>query len=1307
MDASFSSNSELELFEVPFRSNTAEPMLRSVGKLQSKSRFYRLAWSQSIKDRAYGLIAGGLENGQVEIWDPQAIIDNSGAQATVFSSIAHHGSVCGVEFNPIQASLLATSAENGEVLVWDANNDFKSYTPGARSQRLEKVTDLAWNNQVQHILATASNTGSSVVWDLRNRREIIALNYSGGAGVNAMGLGPMGGMMMNSGRLGISAIAWNPDNATQLVTASEDDNNPVIMLWDLRNANAPSAVLQGHTRGILSLSWCKKDSGLLLSSGKDNRTICWNPFTQDIVGELPAGNNWVFDVQWCQHNPNVISTASFDGRVGVYSIESSNRQGQARAQIVDDPFAPNALATQGESLYLKRAPKWLARSCSATFGFGGRMVYFTESSSAAQNGSDRCSSIFISTAITEPQLSDQARQLDSQLENDQGAEVCDARIKQLGESEASQSWKVLRLLFESDAREKMIDLLGFDRERIHGQLSALVAQFNQMAKVKDADLDGLSQASGTPDVRKDSARAEDGQEDSPFGDADAKGDDFFSQELSSVPNPDLATAAVTTDTLLNGEAPLRPLFTKPFSIGATSIGDNVDKAITGAIVMGEIEAAVDLCIENERFADALIMAAIGTPELLQRAQRAYFKARGGDLPYARIMHGIIANDLSDVVKNADVSEWKQIMALLCTYSQGEQFTNLCEVLGSRLEAAALESRQVGELDKELLRSAVLCYLASGHLEKVVHIWIAQEREEARTADANSQALISKRIQALHNLVEKISVFRKAVGYIDPHTSAETQQNGIPQSYPLAPLYDHYAEYAEFLTSQGLFDVAVHYLERTPDNYKRLNAVGEDELAILKHRLACRGVYHSAMSLTMPWAERYVGPEVTQQPPQQQQQQQQQQQHQEYQAGYLPGNAVYPQPQPLPQSYQQSAMGGGYGAQPGLSYTGAYPSSIYHQPQTSAPPVSMMPNSQYGYMQTSYAGSGIMPSAPATSMVPPPPVPVNPSSVPTGMTPPPRAESAWNDPPILPKKSRMPSKPKVSVQPITSPFAQASSTPPPPPAMATAQGQSRVPPPPPPSRGMQQQQQQPPPPPPPTSQQARGVALPPKPTVPPPRPGSVRPGVVSPIYNGAAQSSQPLMPMAPGIVPPQHYSAPAPPAYQPLPEPQFQQQLQQQQQQQYSTPMSTEMPSVTRGRIVSPPPSHQRRTPAPARSMTPQTRLKYPPGDRSHIPAAWMDVYKHLNASAEAVYGHASPAQARVVEDTKKRLNSLFDRMNNEMITDPDTIIPKFGELVGALSQRNYQAALEMVTDAMKLTGDLTKELIGVKRLVTLLRDMSL
>lgn len=40
-----------------------------------------------------------------------------------------------------------------------------------------------------------------------------------------------------------------------------------------------------------------------------------------VLCEVPAGNNWNFDVQWSPGTPGVLSTSSYDGKIGIYNIE--------------------------------------------------------------------------------------------------------------------------------------------------------------------------------------------------------------------------------------------------------------------------------------------------------------------------------------------------------------------------------------------------------------------------------------------------------------------------------------------------------------------------------------------------------------------------------------------------------------------------------------------------------------------------------------------------------------------------------------------------------------------------------------------------------------------------------------------------------------------------------------------------------------------------------------------------------------------------------------------------------------------------
>jgi protein transport protein SEC31 len=149
---------------------------------------------------------------------------NVGEKALKLRAKNHSGPVRGLDANLIDTNLLGSGATEGEILIWDMNQPNKPYAPGAKSQRLEDVTCLAWNKQVGHILACGSSNGYTVVWDLRNRRELISIPYPGG-------------------RKPVTCISWNPDKPTQMVTCNDDDSDPVILMWDLRNASAAEKVL--------------------------------------------------------------------------------------------------------------------------------------------------------------------------------------------------------------------------------------------------------------------------------------------------------------------------------------------------------------------------------------------------------------------------------------------------------------------------------------------------------------------------------------------------------------------------------------------------------------------------------------------------------------------------------------------------------------------------------------------------------------------------------------------------------------------------------------------------------------------------------------------------------------------------------------------------------------------------------------------------------------------------------------------------------------------------------------------------------
>ncbi|XP_077240202.1 protein transport protein SEC31 homolog B-like [Tasmannia lanceolata] len=75
VDLSFSSSANLEIFKLDFQSE--DPELPVVGQCPSTERFNRLSWvktGSTTEQFSSGLIAGGLVDGSINIWNPLNLI---------------------------------------------------------------------------------------------------------------------------------------------------------------------------------------------------------------------------------------------------------------------------------------------------------------------------------------------------------------------------------------------------------------------------------------------------------------------------------------------------------------------------------------------------------------------------------------------------------------------------------------------------------------------------------------------------------------------------------------------------------------------------------------------------------------------------------------------------------------------------------------------------------------------------------------------------------------------------------------------------------------------------------------------------------------------------------------------------------------------------------------------------------------------------------------------------------------------------------------------------------------------------------
>lgn len=646
-------------------------------------------------------------------------------------------------------------------------------------------------------------------------------------------------------------------------------------------------ILSGHSKGVLSVSWCRQDADLLLSCGKDNRTLCWNPQSGEIIGELPATNDWSFQTTWCPRNPDLLATASFDGHIGIHSLQTTHVPETTGPTISETATADDVFGALGDQepaddntnvLSLKQPPKWLRRPVSATFGYGGLLA--TTSNLPGASGKHQSGVVHLRNVVTEQSIIDRAEALGAaQGDKDKLAELCSKKVDE------DAAWKTLSTLFKADSREELIRLLGFSKDDVAQQVLEAIKQFPsdrvptvtfaepeqdkstttapvgpEIAAATDDDL-GTDQpeapkSEATPSeisITSDTTKRTEATEiteqslfDEDPGTPAGQAADFFSsmaagtlrnpQLDSVVPRGEVAASSVAA-TVGSRASSVRSEAIKEnnFRIYPSGEGD-VDRLITQALVLGDFKSAVDLCLASERYADALLLAVRGGPDLLASTQKAYFNRHTTTRPFLRVFQSIVTEDLVDIVQNADLAEWKVVFVVLCTFAKDGDFANLADQLGQRLQFRSQvlsnsDSPEATLSAKTARGDATLCYLAAKKLEKVVSIWIDEMREEEHHSSESSLTRYSAHAHALQSFIEKVAVFTAATGYVDddlahPTESAVAAETGA-RTYKLSGLYDRFYEYADLLATQGQVDMAARYVQMTPSDYKGTGAAGSE------------------------------------------------------------------------------------------------------------------------------------------------------------------------------------------------------------------------------------------------------------------------------------------------------------------------------------------------------------------------------------------------------------------------------------------------------------------------------------------------
>lgn len=217
-------------------------------------------------------------------------------------------------------------------------------------------------------------------------------------------------------------------------------------------------------------------------------------------------------------------------------------------------------------------------------------------------------------------------------------------------------------------------------------------------------------------------------------------------------------------------------------------GDDNEGLICQALLTGNIESAVELCIESNRMADAIIVASTGGSDLLARTQYRYLKKNPSYL--SSIISALVTDDWSSVISQCSTDSWKEALVATLTYCR-DNVPILCERLGDRLQ---LESGQ----NVASIQNAILCYICAGNAERLTESLLAAQSNGMNGGDAAGGSM-QPSTRELQDLVEVVILFQKAL---------ELQGRNVNATGKLAELL---SQYAGLLASQGALSSALTYL----------------------------------------------------------------------------------------------------------------------------------------------------------------------------------------------------------------------------------------------------------------------------------------------------------------------------------------------------------------------------------------------------------------------------------------------------------------------------------------------------------------
>lgn len=140
-----------------------------------------------------------------------------------------------------------------------------------------------------------------------------------------------------------------------------------------------------------------------------------------------------------------------------------------------------------------------------------------------------------------------------------------------------------------------------------------------------------------------------------------------------------------------------------------------------------------------------------------------------------------------------MTNWRDVLVALLTYTTGSTFIDLCNKLGQRLA-----QQQVGT-NTSLRTYAAICFVCTGNLEQFDQAWSSRYDQQGMSS------------MQLERLIEKLFILKRSLDYANQHQQQQKKAILTTASMDGPSISRHLALFGQLLANEGCARAALVYL----------------------------------------------------------------------------------------------------------------------------------------------------------------------------------------------------------------------------------------------------------------------------------------------------------------------------------------------------------------------------------------------------------------------------------------------------------------------------------------------------------------